>query len=143
MSNTLLQAGRTQRKNARWGKPDLIDSEGREFRVPSEEYMALFEDGNLKGKRIFDMRLPRRVPRENRLEAPQMNVQKTFFLPNVIKDDPAVILPQARGVIVECYKSRHSNVGLVVVDEWLWIGKQEDEPATNIKPHGRSLTPRV
>lgn len=141
MTFNQFQGGKTLRKNAGWGEPDLVDAQGRQYKVPSEEYMLLFESEDLRGKRIFDLRLPRRVPRENRLEAPELDVMMTFFHPSVLKRN-GVILPQARGTIVECYKSRRSNVGLVVVEEWLWVGKKEDEPATNIKPRGRLLTPR-
>lgn len=141
MTSILTQGGKTLRKNTNWGTPDLIDADGRQYAVPSKEYMALFADENLKNKRVFDMRLPRRVPRENRLEAPELDVRRTFFFPSVLKHE-AVAIPQARGTIIECYKARRSNVGLVVVDDWLWIGNAEDEPSTNIEPRGRLSTPR-
>lgn len=136
----------TTRRNATFGKPELVDAAGREFKLPKPEFLAQFDADELRSSKILDMRLPKRVPAELRIPLPELDVKCTFFLPEVLakKNRGNVVLPAARGTITELHMMKGSNCGLIVVEDWLWVGQAEDDFTNlNTGPRVRKLTPRV
>lgn len=143
MSRKLFQS---TRRNATFGKPQLVDAAGREFKLPEPEFLKEFDKDELRSRKFLDLRLPKRVPAEERLSLPELDVKYTFFLPEVLakKNRGNVVLPAARGRITELHMVKGSNCGLIVVEDWLWVGQADDDfTKQNTGPRVRKLTPRV